>query len=789
MKKKLLILLILVISILFIDIKRGYCVEVTDNSSNTNLSTPYTEPSGKQKTYTQSVLTDGITGNEIQAIKVAAYRKDNTRVPGTSIKYIKLYDGYGKNIKNTCSCKNDAYDFKNIKNNANCSCTKGTSFSIEEISGITGSKKYWNTKSVFDTDAVSFTKMMNANNYTNIFKVLDSIGYKYKKADAGYNYQEGDYLIVEPVVTVSCTTWAGVGKASEKKYVTGTINSLIASNMSYFNGKQCGDWIDYNQTTTIMLTGPLGRQFPIIIPWKTGPQTSLYRWVYSAIGQSFKVSGATCNTNAASGHGIKMLNEKNYNGCGYNKWLLDDIVGELPKICETETENGKTTYYDRSGKEVDKDAYTKSCTCYTENNKYYVKYGQADVSKEYFNEACHIDTGCVDRASNNNPYKRMALYTECKDKGCKLGNKTEKADYRNLLNFEAEPTAACTVGENYIIQKSCLTASTSGEFNEKNLSRYTYITDINGKTAYCNTAFTLNSNIGTSWNAEKAGMAYIGGTTTKGVIATANLTVKCYLYTQQITNGDKVDPFSDFVYEDIISRVSLGGQALKYSVTPSNTDIKASTNNGSNYVSFIKTYSVNYYMPEVYIDKITGLIVPNKTNNTKTTYGFYSKFNDNGTTSVAFNIDLGSKSKGITIKNNGNCSYSTTGEIVKNNSLNLTFRTIDTVNPFAGEDGKGRKTGANWCYLKSDGTYDCSSNNQVVQTFIKNRNDSYNTKNQAPKYKIVLDSKTINTIRNYNKNTSIDTYNTTCNDRNVCHNAFFDNIKGNISVGKTTLIP
>ena len=87
-----------------------------------------------------------------------------------------------------------------------------------------------------------------------------------------------------------------------------------------------------------------------------------------------------------------------------------------------------------------------------------------------------------------------------------------------------------------------------------------------------------------------------------------------------------------------------------------------------------------------------------------------------------------------------------------------------------------RDTNSNWC----DGS-NCSSDNNIVQTYIKDRNNSYNitgegswyTNQTSGKPRIVLTPDTIKEIREYNKNHKYDDYELKCdiNGEN-CQNAF-----------------
>lgn len=97
----------------------------------------------------------------------------------------------------------------------------------------------------------------------------------------------------------------------------------------------------------------------------------------------------------------------------------------------------------------------------------------------------------------------------------------------------------------------------------------------------------------------------------------------------------------------------------------------------------------------------------------------------------------------------------------KSNDLNVIFRPISLNNPFPGFDGKGRKTGSNWCY-----GMDCSNTNPIVESTITNNRDT--TKDDIyrkldPLYTITLNPGLIKEIREYNKKNSYDDFNLKCN--------------------------
>lgn len=804
MKKKLLLIPFIVLSIFFISITniKSEGVGVTSNNNNTDVS-------GGGGSGSDNTITNGITGGEMQGMKVAIYRANGTIVGEP--KYVILRDGqYSTN--NFCTCGNN-YNFATttLKPSA-CTCTKNNNIKYEKIDGISGSSTstmYWG---LYFSKPSMLTALLETGEtgekYENLFNLLHSMNYE--NGDSSYKYQQGDYLIIEPLITVSCQTWAGAGNS---QYVTGTINSLILNNFSFYNGTQCGTYKTdpiykkiyhpaencnqecvvygrYASCHSVCDKEAWTETTDIIIGYnKTTNAYDMFKWYYSAVAQSFKVKpNIDPNKNACAipnpknsgtdyAHEITFINTNDYAGCGYNRFDLSQVITEPPvSACTVVTKDNQKTYYGPNKEKLTGEAqYKEKCGCreVVENGTtVYYNSNVVRTSKQEYEKSCK---SCAQRVTNN-PLERIGLYNEYKEA-------SSNADYRNLLDFSKTGASACTAGEKYKINTSCLTANSTDTFTATNLSKYTYTTDVNGKVAYCNSEFKLTSNVGTYFPTVKAGMAYLGGHGVQSTLATGTLTLKCYLYNNNITQGDiNSDPFSSVSYNNFVSNVSLSGQNLDATVTAGNT----SKNKQSNYVEYTKEFTAYYLLPKVYIDKITGMLVGGPNNNTTENYGLYSKFSDNGTVSVPFSITFGSNMKNVTVTTGNNCSYTAKAEIVVGD-LNLKFRTIDTSNPFTGEDGKGRKVGANWCYDNNNGTWDCSSNNPLVQSVIKNTPNSYNRNGVTPKYKFVLSPLTINAIREYNNTVPIDEYRTRCTG-SVCTNTFFESISNSIIIGRDLLI-
>lgn len=100
------------------------------------------------------------------------------------------------------------------------------------------------------------------------------------------------------------------------------------------------------------------------------------------------------------------------------------------------------------------------------------------------------------------------------------------------------------------------------------------------------------------------------------------------------------------------------------------------------------------------------------------------------------------------------------------------YRVIDPANPFVSQSGGERITGDNWCNNPASGSkYSClgNSNNKVVDQVINNK---INVSESDAMYKVKLDQKTIDKIREYNKNNDYDDFNFTCYDNGACTSDF-----------------
>ncbi len=105
------------------------------------------------------------------------------------------------------------------------------------------------------------------------------------------------------------------------------------------------------------------------------------------------------------------------------------------------------------------------------------------------------------------------------------------------------------------------------------------------------------------------------------------------------------------------------------------------------------------------------------------------------------------------------------------------YRTIDLIQPFPGQSSSNRATGSNWCsYDVKTQKIDCKWNNKVSQTYILNEGKKIHSDNHIL-YQVTLDSKTISTIRNYNKKHKYDDFTLKCkNNGKACISTFLKEV-------------
>lgn len=361
----------------------------------------------------------------------------------------------------------------------------------------------------------------------------------------------------------------------------------------------------------------------------------------------------------------------------------------------------------------------------------------------------------------------------------------DKYKYKNLLNMSnnTSSTACSNYTPSYNKNTGCLTSNINDGlvFNSNNISNYNELMTINdnGKTiiGYCLSSLKfINKLDNTSGNYS----TYAGMLLLKGDIATqSNLTNMCYWFiknnTGQYSNYTGNTILSEKLYSNYVSDVSIEDKSL----TVSDQNLLFVAQSDGSYTSNIQK---NYYLPLIYSKNGSGDILENNCST--------CKYIGNGLIS---NLNSSVNSKKLKFSYNssffgqqsGTCTYSVIPRLIKNNELQLEFRTIDTVNPFAGKNGKIRNTGSNWCSEKS-----CSGNpsiNNTISTYITSANNSYNTTGQGAKYVIELTSSNIKEIRNYNKSNEYDNYDFTCKNNGIdCISNYLTTLK-NKGIVKTII--
>ena len=132
----------------------------------------------------------------------------------------------------------------------------------------------------------------------------------------------------------------------------------------------------------------------------------------------------------------------------------------------------------------------------------------------------------------------------------------------------------------------------------------------------------------------------------------------------------------------------------------------------------------------------------------------------------------------------GECAPMPDGTCPGTGGINVIYRPIDLTFPFPGQDGsdsKARVTGANWCsYSISAGRLDCSYDNNVSSNYIINKRSVVYSGD--PLYEIVLDTKKIGDIREYNDSTSYDDWDLKCkNNGKACVSDFLNNTEYDVT--------
>lgn len=788
-KKKVLIILVLFISALFFGINVFNASPSIENESNNGNAGVSVGGNGK---------CDGDYGwcnNEMQGIQVRIFDSNNNKIAGPTYYYLKKTASNGKDtVKGSRICGltpgNEAkYDFTSIKrtNSDNpqvvasnyYTCWNVNSDHPLNVKDIGINESIWG---MFFSNAISVNSKFTNNDYSLLKRILADMGYTFNA-----NTDRDDYVIIEPLVTIKA---GGI-------YYTGTVTALLAVDSKYDLQIRTGSWNYINIISLIAQTFKVQGSGSCYSSLTDEYRSPCREWAEDKNGKRYCKKYYTYSDGSRLKiHGITY--DTPYSKCGYNKYKIKDLY----RTC---TYDEKTKlYYDANGNSsTSNDSYNETCKCTIRNNAYYGSnanfignVGDNTAAKKYA-EQCLDCTARVPYATT--PKDRIELYNDFKSSG---------KFYSELLDFSKNGAAACKNDENDNLNGGCLSINLAPEtypesikvnFSEKDISAYNFIVDIasSDNKAYCLARFNLSSPyssfLGT---ATQGGMAYIGGDTAPSTVATGTLKLKCYLYNP--AKGDEnIDIMGNLNYNNFISSVSFSNQELAFdlndSVTrPSGTPGVVGNYKGTKYIVYEKTITRRYITPLANVKIESGKLVSDSSSDTRKLYGYFSKLGDTGTNYVPFSVKLNNMiiNNKLSYVSTNACYYTVDGK----EYIEPKFRTIDTSNPFIGKNdvdnkGNGRTVGANWCYKNEDGTYDCSSKNQLVQNVIINSNNSYNVKNQQPLYKITLTPSDIKTIREYNATHKLDEFDLVCDNNYKCKSLFFLEISDTISIGKDKLVP
>lgn len=352
----------------------------------------------------------------------------------------------------------------------------------------------------------------------------------------------------------------------------------------------------------------------------------------------------------------------------------------------------------------------------------------------------------------------------------------------NLLNFEeTDPVQACKAATcNNSLSSGCLTTNLNTNFNENNLSCYQFTKGIGiSDTLYCAyTKLNLTNNLSTTKkDVVYSGQPIFNFSFGNSVIANMDFGLDCYGIT---TNSSNIS--LDSSYSNL--NLKFGGNDLIASNT--NSIVMSPITVEGNYKKYSYSSKIDYSFGERYVEYLTGNL-GNLRNKRFLTYGPVSKLKESGTKNLKFSLSLGSNIPFADITNVTNsttCSYTVVNQIIDNDKLNLEFRVIDanTNNPlqvFPGLDGDGRRVGKNWCSNgydscltsdEDDADVDISAITDGINSYGK---DSSGGLHQA-KYVINLTSSDIAKIRTYNDSHTYDEYDLECDEAGICESTFLD---------------
>ena len=466
------------------------------------------------------------------------------------------------------------------------------------------------------------------------------------------------------------------------------------------------------------------------------------------------------------------------------------ITGGDKVYVGTTDSNGNVVFSLPAGKtyniiESNSGKYMNISMYYNENSRRVTMDSDKTISYNNLTE-CEYDFQTIVGNDYKNMGKRIKVYRK----------RTNNMNYNNLLNLNiTDATAACThkaCGQLPSVTK-CLSSAASPDNSNymTDLSCYNDVLKINGKreSAYCITNFLLSNSLGTTSFKSKSGQLLINNGTNP-LLATGSLVSSCYVF----DTGSKYT-------SSYVSDVNFSYKGENYVQNKDEKlvfDDQVSTNG---FKQFKKVF--NYNFKPIYLSIGTGRIYFEKGKNLRFIgYGIPSKLNDKTDSgklyfSLGYSYMYHDKNSSHMVgpyKGSATCDYEVEREVVScdpndkdcnedtpsekdQEVLNVEFRIISPTNSFPGKSGNGRKVGANWCdegncYVK---------NNSIIKTYIIDKNDSNNSKGEEAKYHIELNSKNIQSIREYNKNHNYDDYDTlkNCDESgNGCKSKFLSDYFG-----------
>ena len=413
-------------------------------------------------------------------------------------------------------------------------------------------------------------------------------------------------------------------------------------------------------------------------------------------------------------------------------------------------------------------------------------------------------------SSGDSMDKRIWLYRYIKEL-------TSGYDYNGILDMNIKDgRQAC---KHYSCSEPTSTSCLSGSyeektFNERNISCYNSVYSTGNGIAYCLESFNLQNNLGTSRFPVESGKMPIQYSN-EAIAAIGRLSLQCYVYKNNVYWEERENEI--VVDEEAYDNISENFQEPDYfnhisGIKFDNQDLLSSMNSRSSYSTFGNNSNwreylgvANYYLKPVYAEIMTGKTSYKSTefkNYIKLGYGVVSRFDATNNYSIPYTLYLGSsfplsKKQYYLSENSSNaCNVVPTQKIITTSNktpddLKLSFRIIDTSNPFPGKSGNVRKVGTNWratsvlnneyfnyndytrwLNLSWNGiranilrnnsnkkvTNDDYGFNSLIEYVMETTNNSYNKNKKDPIYTINLTPSKIKKIREYNKTHEYDDF-------------------------------